>query len=41
MPIDMSVDATTMSMIRNGRKSRKPIWKAVFSSEIMKAGTRT
>src|SRR6202163_2351139 len=40
MPIDISADATTRSMIRNGRKSKKPISKARFSSEIMNAGTR-
>ena len=34
MPIDISVEPTTRSMIRNGRKIRKPIWKAVLSSEI-------
>src|ERR1700754_5061407 len=41
MPIDISVEDTTRSMIRNGRKIRKPIWKAVLSSEMMKAGMRT
>ena len=40
MPIDISTEATTRSMMRNGRNSRKPISKARFSSEIMKAGTR-
>ncbi len=40
MPIDISTEATTRSMIRNGRNSRKPISKARFSSEIMNAGTR-
>ena len=40
MPIDISTDATTMSMITNGRNSRKPISKARRNSEIMKAGTR-
>ncbi len=41
MPIDISTDATTRSMIRNGRNSRKPISKARFNSEIMKAGIST
>ena len=41
MPIDINVDETTRSMIRNGRKIRKPIWKAVLSSEMMNAGIRT
>src|SRR5262249_12100276 len=34
MPIDMTSDATTMSMIRNGRNRRKPISKARLSSLI-------
>ena len=41
MPIVISVAPTTRSIIRNGRKIRKPIWKAVLSSEMMKAGMRT
>ncbi len=41
MPIDISVEATTMSIIRNGRKIRKPIWNAVLSSLMMNAGIRT
>ena len=41
MPIDISTLATTRSMIRNGMKIRKPIWNAVFSSLVMKAGTST
>jgi hypothetical protein len=40
MPIDMSTDGTTRSMMRKGRNSRKPISKARLSSEIMNAGTR-
>ena len=41
MPIAINVEETTRSMIRNGRKIRNPIWKAVLSSEMMKAGIRT
>jgi hypothetical protein len=41
MPIDISTEATTRSMIRKGRNNRKPISKARLSSDIMKAGTRT
>src|SRR5262249_5751240 len=41
MPIDMRIEETTRSMMRNGRKRRKPISKARRSSLIMKAGTRT
>ena len=41
MPMLISVEETIRSMIRNGRKIRKPIWKAVFSSETMKAGIST
>ncbi len=40
MPIDMRIEATTMSMMRNGTNSRKPISKARLSSLIMNAGTR-
>ena len=41
MPIDISTLATTMSMIRNGMKIMKPIWNAVFSSLVTKAGMST
>ena len=41
MPMLISVELTTRSMTRNGRKIRKPIWNAVLSSEIVKAGIRT
>ncbi|MCY1251359.1 hypothetical protein D9M72_651130 [compost metagenome] len=40
MPIAISTLATTRSMIRNGMKMVKPIWNAVFSSLVTKAGTR-
>src|SRR5207302_641112 len=40
MPIDISTLETTMSITRNGTMIRKPIWKAVFSSDIMNASTR-
>ncbi|MNN81775.1 hypothetical protein D3C81_1986350 [compost metagenome] len=40
IPMAMSTLATTRSMIRNGMKIMKPIWKAVFSSDVTKAGTR-
>ena len=35
MPIDISTLATTMSMIRKGMNTAKPIWNAVFSSLVM------
>ena len=38
MPIDIKVELTTRSMTRKGRKIKKPIWNAVYSSEITKAG---
>src|SRR3954447_8827582 len=41
IPIDISVEETTRSMIRNGRKIRKPIWNDVLSSEIVNAGIST
>ena len=40
MPMLISVEETTKSMTRNGRKIRKPIWNAVFSSLVTKAGSR-
>ena len=39
MPIDMRTLETTRSIIRNGMKTRKPIWNAVFNSLTMKLGT--
>ncbi len=41
MPMLISVEETIRSMIRNGRKIRKPIWNAVLSSETMNAGIST
>ena len=41
MPSDMRRLATTMSMTRKGRKTRKPISKARFSSPTRKAGKST
>ena len=41
IPRDISVEAITMSITRNGKNSKKPIWNAVFSSDVMKAGRRT
>ncbi|MNL23809.1 hypothetical protein D3C87_1452140 [compost metagenome] len=41
MPMAISTLATTRSMIRNGMKMVKPIWNAVFSSLVTKAGTST
>jgi flagellin len=40
MPIDMTTDATTTSITRNGSAIKKPISKPRRSSEIMKAGIR-
>ena len=41
IPMAMSTLATTRSMIRNGMKITKPIWKAVLSSLVMNAATST
>src|SRR5437588_469087 len=41
MPIDISTEATTRSMIRNGKNNKNPISKARLSSEIMNEGTST
>ena len=38
IPMLISVEETIRSMIRNGRKIRKPIWNAVLTSLMMKAG---
>src|SRR4051812_49509909 len=40
MPSAIKVEATTRSMMRKGRKIRKPIWNAVLSSLVTKAGSR-
>ena len=41
MPSDISTVATTRSMTMKGRKIRKPIWNAVFSSDVTNAGSST
>ena len=41
IPMDMSTDATTMSMIKNGTKIRKPISNARRSSLTINAGIST
>ena len=38
MPIDIKVELTTRSMMRNGMKITNPMMNAVFSSERMNAG---
>ena len=38
IPIDIRVELTTRSMIKNGTKMMKPMMNAVFSSESTKAG---
>ena len=35
MPIESVTEATTRSMIRNGRNSTAPIWNPAFNSERM------
>ena len=34
IPIDISTLATTMSMMRKGMNTTKPIWNAVFNSLV-------
>src|SRR3546814_574386 len=41
MPSASRMLATTMSITRNGRKIRKPIWNAAVSSLTVNAGTTT
>src|SRR6266478_5728460 len=38
MPIDIRVELTTRSMIKNGMKITNPMMNAVFNSERMNAG---
>ncbi len=40
IPIEINMEATTMSMTRKGRYILKPIRKAVLSSLMTKAGNR-
>ena len=40
MPRLSSTLATTRSITRNGRKIMNPIWNAVSSSDVTKAGSR-
>src|SRR5688572_25451230 len=39
MPIDISAELTTKSMIRNGTNTTKPMMNAVFNSDSTNAGT--
>lgn len=41
MPMAISMDATTKSMIKKGRYSKKTIWKATLISLTIKAGIST
>ncbi len=41
MPIAISTDETTRSMIKNGMNSMAPIWNAVFSSDSTNAASLT
>ena len=38
IPRDIKIDAMTISITKNGKKIKKPISNAVFSSEVIKAG---
>ncbi|SHI05440.1 hypothetical protein SAMN02745941_01761 [Clostridium intestinale DSM 6191] len=41
IPIDISTEATTISIIKNGKNIKNPIVNAVFNSLITKAGITT
>ena len=41
IPKDIRVDAITISITKKGKNKRKPIWNAVFNSEVIKAGNNT
>jgi len=38
IPIDISTDETIMSIIKNGTKIKKAIWKAIRNSDMTKPG---
>ena len=38
IPKDIKTEATTISITKKGKKSKKPIWKAVFNSDVINAG---
>ena len=39
IPSDIKIEAITKSITRNGRKIKKPISNAVFSSDVINAGS--
>ena len=41
IPSDISIEEITMSITKNGKNMRNPIWKAVFNSDVMNAGSIT
>ena len=41
IPKDISIDAITISITKNGKNNKNPIWKAGLSSEVIKAGSIT
>ena len=38
MPKDIKTDAITMSITKNGKNNKNPIWNAVLSSDVMNDG---
>ena len=40
IPSDMRTDAITISITKKGKNNRKPIWKAVLSSEVINEGIK-
>ena len=38
IPKDIKTEATTISITKKGKKSKNPIWNAVFNSEVINAG---
>ena len=42
MPNDIKIlDAITISITRNGKNNKNPIWNAVLSSDVINAGSIT
>ena len=41
MPKDIRIEAMTISITKKGKNNKNPIWNAVLSSDVIKAGIKT
>jgi hypothetical protein len=41
MPNDIKIEAMTISITRNGKNNKNPLWNAVLSSDVINAGRMT